>query len=203
MPAPATDGRTGAGQQTFPRLCQPGRCARNPDAVALRWQNDDHVFFIGRLVEPVHQGMGLRIEGEHGVAVDQLARGALSARPQARNSQWCLVCCFNAGGDGFTATPSGLKNGVSRNDAALVALVGVPETGLDGGGFAAAVVGAARDFGVGSPVRHQTEPAVAGFSFWHRVVTDVGLRVPAHEGAQVTWPDIQSGMVGRWQGLCY
>ena len=151
-------------------------------------------------MESVHKRVRIRIDGQHRERVHPTVLGVLPARPQARDAKRVTTDVRNACGNGLARAPVRLVNRLGRNDAALIALVGIPEAGLLCGCLAAAVVGGFGDGGVGGPVRHQTKEAIQGLQRRHGLVTHIGARMPADKCAQVARPHVELCALNGW--LC-
>jgi len=115
----------------------------------------------------VPASLSVRVDGQHGEAVQCLAYGIAPCRPHAGHAQRFAY--------GVAGTLVGLEEGFDRDDAVLGLTPGDPEAGFVGYGFGAGVVGVAGDFGVGDPVRDQAKAAQQRFAVRHRVIAHVGI----------------------------
>src|SRR3990167_288871 len=132
---------------------------RQPRFIGRLRQHHYHAFLIGRLVELVHQLVGICVDRPHCVAVHPFPLGRLPGRPQTRNPHGPTVFSFDARGNGLAAAPVRFVDGLGRDDAVLRPLPSFPKTRFGGHRLAAGVVGTAADLQVGRPVGYQAKQA--------------------------------------------
>jgi len=143
-----------------------------------------------------HQGMVIGVDGQHGVAVNELTLGRLPRRPQAGKAHRLAVGACNPGRHRLATSPIGLEEGVSRDNAVIAVLPGIPKAGFAGDSLCASVVGGPGDLGVLRPVRHQTKQTIESLPFWHRLVAHISMWMAPDEAAHITGPQIVLAQVG-------
>ena len=126
------------------------------------------------------------VDGQHAVAVDDLARRVLPLLPETGDAHHAAVGTGEAGRDGFARAPVGFINSRCWNDAVLGLAPGVTEGRFFGDGLGAGVVGVARQFLILGPGREQAEDP------WEQFEVVIGvIDRGAHEGALVAGPEVQ------------
>lgn len=94
-------------------------------------------------MELPHERMLVRVDGEHGAAVDPFAFTVAPLVPQTSKAHGLTIGALDPRGDRLSTAPVGLPDGSGRNDAMPRSAPTVPERGLFGDGLAAGVVGVA------------------------------------------------------------
>lgn len=110
-------------------------------------------------MELIHEGVHISIDGQHGVAAEDLALGRFPGCPEPSNAHGLAICADDPGGNGFAGSPVRLIDGVRWNDAFSAKTPCIAETGLFSDGFGSGVVGIACNLGIGCPMGDQTERA--------------------------------------------
>ena len=161
-----------------------------PVVELLRLQDYHHALFVRGLVEQIHQGVFVRIDGQHGEAVHGLTTGRFPLVPEPGNSHGLVVGSADAGGNGFAGAPVWLVDGHGRDDAVACLTPRIPKTRFDGHRLGAGVVRVAAQLEGISPVGHQAVLPDQGFMGRYGFIAHVGMRVPADKAAQVAGPHV-------------
>ena len=117
------------------------RLGLQPVLISVGRQHNHHSFFVGWLVKLLHQGMLLRIDGQHGKAQNSFTFWRFPGRPQSCNTHRLSIDSRNSCGDSFATSPVWFINRICRNDAVLRSFPGIPEAWLLRGSLTACIKG--------------------------------------------------------------